>query len=1733
MNKRTLMLILVAAATLNVTCWWIVDRRLSRETTHTATSPTDRPASIVPSLPKAQVFEMAPTRVTQSDFMTNRTVELCIQFNYPIVKETILPNTLKILDGQKTVRWNFEKRQVNFDRLWIVTTDSVFTNTLTVTVARGIEATIKSVVTSAKDETFRVPISNEFGINRVEVEAPSFGDPAVRIGFTKMVDPAKISDYVVCNPPVKLSFDCSDISSFRRYIPNALNISGAFKSGTMYTLTFRKGLRSYNGYTLDTPLTRSFVIPRRAPSVGFATVGRYLPPEGGLAIPVHAVNTTNVEITVAAVLPQNLVQLMARENNVYRSSAYYRDYWSDGYQEGADSDTTLELCQEPVKGTILMKGSVDSVVEKNIRLTDFMSGVKRGVFLVTLKNKDTDEESPNIKPRLICVSDIGLSARIAENEIQVWVTSLRNGAPVADASVQLFASNNSLIASGKSSHDGVARIPLTKSTSKPFLVTATTADGTDQSFIPLSGSTQVDENIDFVSSYLQADQCTAFVFADRGLYRHGEPIHLQALLRNPEASAPQPFPVVLKIEKPDGKIYKSLTLMPDARGAVLPSDVITIPEDQPSGEWIFRLSTPGDKGMTLGICFIKIESFVPPQLRVSVNATQDDKLFDKPLSFGIHAEHLFGNPAAGLKVEATVTYVEKPFDPVGWKAYSFGDGARTIRDNYQVLGKGTFDSEGNATFSLVPDSTRLPSAMISAIIEGTAFETGGRPVSVRNEANLHIYPIYIGLKTPASRELMVSQTNTLSIAAVDFTGKRADKPRPLEITLSKLTHIYGYTQNDQGDYLWKDETIKAPVSTDSIVTTPDTDVAYTFAIESTGEYRITVNDPATQASTAYTFNVTDGSQSSERSSLSNPAKVELSFDKHDYVAGDTAKLRITSPFLGSALFSLERNTIIETRVFTLTNTTTVLDIPVTREMYPNIQATISVIRPAEIEASWSAHRASGVAVLKVSRPENKLAVVCQPSAEIIQGGSKIHLSLDVSGTDATNACYATLYVTDEALHLLTNQKTPDPYSYFSQGHTSDIAFYDLFRLLMPITADTVSAYAARIGGDGDSGLSRRISPIVSRRFKPLSLAIKNIRVIGGHAEETFILPEFAGEVRVTAVVWNSTASGSTSKTLKVTPKLVARPDAPRFLACGDKTSLTLTLHNQSGADCEVNYQAAFSGPLSGDTAPKSVILKAGESQVVSLFAKASDQPGNGQVTFTATGAGETHVETIDLPIRPAMPLVTTTECTVVHPGKSLVFSVPQDQVASTVAQSLRGHDSSFSLFIPALSYLLDYPYGCLEQTTSSAFPLIYAGGTLTRLLPADTNSVQETREKIYAAIVRISAMQSDRGFYVWYDIPQYNNSTTVYACHFLAEAAQAGYAVQKQILEQNDRILNRLADSTDETMTTLRTYCCEVLALSGKPNRAAMLSLYDDRDNLSPEGLAHLSRAFSLSGDRGRGLSLMKAFTSSTSLESTAFGILAWIELDAPESATRAHALLAQLIASRNKQGHWGTTHNNAIALLAIGALAQRQGDATSRLDLDFTTSDGTSLGTITNSQRLIQAKGQTITVQNKGKGDAYVSRTWSAVPLKTSVTATANGLSISRRYQNPDGVEINPAELSRGDEVIVELTIKLDPETGTLADAVVEELLPACLEPETESLAEAQTCLWVDPDEEDDILRREVRDDRLLFFLNPISKNITIHYAARVVSAGEFTVPPASIEGMYRPEVNSRTEPGSLTIGQ
>ena len=1730
MNNKRLAILSVAAgfAILNVACWWFFTGR--------GTDSTDMPPPDLYESPEdffaetneayegasspvadtaAALFPLVPSQMPNARIDLEGRAIFELLFNSDVVKESVSPENISITADGKELEWDLTRFGGN--AMQITTREPTDTKQVVFTIGSAIlPQDTTAFAPTGKEYKYELTLPKGLEVRSVNAAPGSFENPFLIASLTRDPDVSKIADYVVCEPKVALSFTPSWhwFSRGDSYFSGNLRISGNFETGRQYKITFLKGLPSTSGHKLPKDVSKTLAIPHREGNVAFAAAGRYLPPQGALAIPVKTVNITNLSISAAQVLPQNLVYLLSREN-MY-----------DGEDEAARG-----LSRKPVKGNLAIERSVDKIQNSTLRLADFLGAANRGIFFVEATGRDIHYGSESAASRLVCVSDIGITARAGKKETHVWITALRSGQPMQGATVSLYSKANEFLGEATTAADGTAIIAHAVPDTEPFLVTAKTPDGSDISFIPLSSSTAIYGTKSANRDYLADGESTAMLFSDRGIYRHRDPIHIQALLRDGNAKAPAPFPVVLEMVKPDGRVFRSFTLMPDSAGAIRPDAPLSVPDDQPSGIWAFRLKTPGEKGNTLGSRTVRVEEFAPPQIRVEFTSAPEEAAFDRPLNFSIHSEHLFGTPAAGLKTEAAVTFADSPFTPEGWEGYTFGDSERSIAANYKKIGTSRLDQDGNASFALPPDPRLSPAAAISATLESTVFESGGRPVSARKSVVLHKYPHYIGIKAPESRYLSVSEANSISLALVAPDGVRVKDTSEIEVGIFAVSWVYSFSQDSRSGYTWKEEIVKSPVSTTTLETSPDSDTPFEFSILANGEYMLIVED-SSGTSSSWSFHVSDSGSSSLRSSLSNPSQLEMKFDKDSYQAGDTAKLRVTAPFTGMAMLAIEREGIISSSLLEMTNTTAVVEIPVTAEMYPNVHASATLIRPAEAEQSWSAHRAAGTALLKVDRPADRLEVRCTPTVEIVEGGSRITAALSISGATPGETCYATVFATDEAIHILTDEKVPGPYAFFSAPCKPQTTLCDLFSMLMPITDETLASGAAKIGGDDASPMMGRISPVASRRFKPISQAASFAGRVGEDGTCVFTLPEFAGEMRITAIAWTAGATGSASNRVKVSPKIVAKPDAPRFLACGDSAEFTLTVHNVSGSDAEVACSVSFTAPLIGEATEQTLKMKAGGGETLRFSVKAAEAIGHGSAIFTTKGAGETHVETVEIPVRPAMPLVTTLETLVLSPGETKALAVPENVLPSTVSRTIRAHDSYYSQFIPAVQYLVSYPHGCLEQTTSSTFPLINAGGVLSRFAVDDTLTAEAVISKIEAAITRVSSMLNDRGYWIWHDVRQVDDSLSAYACHFLAEAHRAGHTVPTAVREANEKMLIRFANKAlHNSAFDFAAYSCHILALMDAPERPTMMALYDFRANLSDAGRAHLSRAFSLCGDRDRARELLAPVKAPGNIEAAAFAILAALELGDADSNQRAAMFFVHLNSFRDNRPHWSTTRNNSLALLAIGALAQKLADPADELRITVMGASGATLQTITNVAQSVRSGTDTITLRNDGKGKSYVVHYVSAIPSKPDFTAKADGVTISRTYMDTDGTPVDPSSLKPGDLVIVELAVVRDAVLEPLKDAIVEELLPACLEPEQGSLAASGNFAWIDKEHGRAIMRQDIRDDRIVFFLNPVRAKALVHYAARVVSSGAFTLPPASVEGMYNPEISARTIPGEITI--
>ena len=569
---------------------------------------------------------------------------------------------------------------------------------------------------------------------------------------------------------------------------------------------------------------------------------------------------------------------------------------------------------------------------------------------------------------------------------------------------------------------------------------------------------------------------------------------------------------------------------------------------------------------------------MPPQIRVKVETPPG--LSATNVSFTVVAEHLFGGPAKGLPAEAAVAFSDEPFAPRGWNKFRFGDENRSLQPNFEKLDRRTLDANGRAEFAAAMPPRSRPRAAVKMTAQGSVFETGGRPAAGRAICTLHVYPYYIGVMLPdILRE--DRQPQACRVVLVNPDGTPHVGARKLEARFERIEHVYGLKRNDNGFFEWMSDKVRYPMGAPVEVGVTAEGVA-TLEVprSSCGDFAVTLRDPATDVSFGASYWVGGADDdASVRTSLATPSHVTLVADKPVYYPGDVPRIAVKAPFKGYAWLEVMGQDVAYSRVVALTNATAEVELePVKAAFAPGVDVALSVVQAATAGQRHAANRAWGVVPIKVATRDSALDVrVAADVACAASGGSDLVAHVSAKGLDGVRGAYAAVTVVDEGINLLTDEKVPDPVSWFGETRDAYHPLYDLYNYLLPIVDDRLKRSGVKTGGGADGDLFNRISPVPSRRFKPLSRWQLNVPLQDGLADVKFKLPEFVGEVRVTAVAYNARATGAGAVQAKVTPNLVMQADAPRFAAPGDTFNATLTLSNRSGKDGTCTYELRIDG----------------------------------------------------------------------------------------------------------------------------------------------------------------------------------------------------------------------------------------------------------------------------------------------------------------------------------------------------------------------------------------------------------------------------------------------------------------------------------------------------------------------------------------------------------------------------
>ena len=1574
---------------------------------------------------------------------------------------------------------------------------------LIVTVFRGLTATEAEVPAMESDQHLTVAIANRFQVGALEPSSPPFEPCRLQVSFGKTLDATDAASFIAVQPAVKL-----DVSSDWR----GCAIAGDFQPGTPYTFTFRQGLKAVDNTRLAADAERRVIFPDREAALSFATEGVYLSPRGALNVPVLAMNVHSCSVALRRLRPENIV------------------FHANGHNGN--------LTDPAVSNVVSLAERPNREHKFYVDLRTLADAQPTGVYQLTvtaLQPRPRESWQRIEAERLVVVTDLGLSLKHGRDGVLAWVTALRTAQPAADAEVVLYARNNMELARGRTDAQGLLFLPCRANVpeeQRPALATA--RQGDDLVYLKLEGATAPEDCAG--DAYLH-ETCEAFVFTDRGIYRPGETAHVEALVRDGQLNPPAPFPVLLRVVKPDGRVFRDLPATLNTRGGA--TFAVDLPAYLPSGRYDLRLVMPGTFA-ELGHASAALEEFAPPQIAVTLAPlpARVAAASATNLTAQISARHLFGRPAAGLPASASVYLHDTPFRPDGWKDFTFGDAEKPALKQSLPLGETRLDAEGRASFTLPAIGAVRPAGALQATVCATVRDTGGRAVSAYASTGVDAYPFYLGLRpSDGSTHARVGAPFALTIAAVTPDAHAWQPDTPLLATVERVEWTSALRRSNGHD-VWQSDRTRIRIGEPIRITLHEGAGTFAFTAQQSGSYLVTLADPFSGTSASlpvFAASDADGGSAWTAWDRTKPAQAKLTLDRPAYAPGATARLAVQAPFAGTALLTIESDRILDQRVVTLAANTATFDVDVKASYAPNVHCVLSVIRPAVAESVWSAHRALGSVVLKVVPPGHSLTVAVS-APPLIQPQSPLTATVHVTDESSAPAAGAEIVAcaVDEGICMLTDYATPDPLAYFLRTRGLGVAFDDLYRDLLPISEDTSDATVSHVAGDTGALVGRRLNPIRARRFKPVALwQAGALTDAHGEATVTFDVPEFAGELRLTAVAFGPSTFGAAKAAVTVKRTLVVQAELPRFLAPGDSCRLGLSLFNETNAACTAAWRVTCGGPLVADRASGALTLAPHGATNAAIELRAGSLPGQASCSIEVVADAMRYAETFELAVRPTLAAETRCAEGVLKPGATTRVTAPAEWLAGSAYYDVSVSSQPDVKLAGALGWLLRYPYGCCEQTASAAFPLLVLADLANRNMPQAMGAI-DAAPYVAAAIDRLLSMQREDGsFAMWPDVRQSDPWAGIYATHFLVEARRAGHAVPADrlnaALDSLAHLLEQHADAGDRVQAD-RAYICQVLALAGRPERGWTARLLDQAGELSTADRAHLAAALLADGKPREARTLLDGLETSVApaanteerTSEIALALAAWVDSDPADAAVPrlVHALEGLRVRDR---GWWGTTRANALALLALGRYARLTKPDHTPFAGELQPEGGSPLPFASDRELHWHSRepGATpsLRLDNRGPGSCWYTARLEGVPVDGTAQPVDAGLAVRRAFFDQEGHALDVSRVRQGALIVVKLT--LDTRGETIDNLVVEDLLPAGWEIENPALATAKVLPWVEAKTEW-CIHRELRDDRVLLFTGSVCGKAVYFYTARAVTPGRFALPPVRAEAMYRPEVHS-----------
>ena len=1326
-------------------------------------------------------------------------------------------------------------------------------------------------------------------------------------------------------------------------------------------------------------------------------------------------------------------------------------------------------------------------------------------------------------------SDLGLIVKKGNNRSYHFATNdLLTTDPEAGVTISLYNFQQQLIGSVTTELDGLALFDSDKTAAF-----AIAQKGNNYAYAKLEDGNALSlSNFDVSGQQLQKG-LKGFIYIERGVHRPGDSIHLTFVLNDLANPLPKNHPVKLEVT--------------DARGKLVQRDVAT---SGVNGFYYFPIKTEvaaptGNWNATVtvgGVSFnktLKVASIKPNRLKIKLDF--DDEILDasKPIKGTAAGLWLHGAPARNLKIEMTATLRATNTAFASFKNYNFNDPIRSFDALELPILDAKLSNDGTTSFSKNLEISNNAPGMLKATFLTKIFEGGGDFSIDVFSKNVAPFSHFVGLKSPEAHRYgsyFTDENTEFDVASVNAQGK-ASGNRTLEVKVFRIEWRWWWNRSSDNLSRYESSTIHIPFKEFKVTTNENGKANFSLNIpeKEGGRYLIRIIDKQSGHATGrITYFYKNWWKAPMDGDAESAKMLVFSADKEKYDVGDEAKITFPSGSKGRALLSIENGTeVLATQWVETKKGETKATIKITKEMAPNIYVNISLLQPHEQTKNDLPIRLYGVIPILVEDP----STVLHPKLEMPSAlKPEEKFTIKVSEKDKKSMTY-TIAMVDEGLLDLTRFETPKIHEAFYTRAALGVKTFDIYDYVIGAYSGSVNNIYAIGGGDEAAGAKNRKAD----RFKPVVKYLGPFELKAGKmATHEITMPNYIGSVRtmVIAGVNQRSAYGKDEVTTPVRKPLMVLASLPRKLSPGEKVTLPVTVFAMEkkvkNATITVKVGDALK-PLGGNS--KTISFAEPGEQIVNFEFEVLPTNSIQTIEVIASGSGEKASFKVEIDVENPNPISQKSSTYTLSENGNLSIDFVTFGIAGSNDALLEFSTLPPMDFAKRMEYLIRYPHGCVEQTTSAAFPQLF----LADVFDITFEKKREIQGNIEAAIRKLGTYQNTSGgMSYWPGEGESDAWSTNYVGHFMLEAKQKGYALPLTFMSnwlRYQQIMARQWRNSDTRYNSSleQAYRLYTLALAGQAELAAMNRLRESK-HLSNDAKWRLAAAYALAGKKKVAIQIAQSanidfqpqaydsYTYGSPFRNKAMALETMVALEDPKLREVAISLAKSLSSQQ-----WYSTQETSYGLLAMAKMVEKNGGKA--MSLTFTQN---GKATVVNTDRAMAQRAigvsmgnNSVTLTNKKGNIVYVTLAQKGkLPLGDELTAQRN-LAVKTQYFDGDGKPLNISKLRQGTEITAKALV-----TNASADYVgnvaLAQIFPSGWEIVNTSFTE------LGGGASSNARYTDIRDDRVNFYFDlPAKGSKTFTVKLNASYLGTYYLPGAQSEAMYDNTYYARNKGQWVTVEQ